>query len=60
MVLKHLRQRHLDDERGGVTLEYALLLSLVAVGLSAAVVAVGRALVVSFVARETWLLLPFP
>jgi Flp pilus assembly pilin Flp len=48
------------DERGGIALEYAVILAFVAVGLSAAVLGVGGALVKLFVARETWLLLPFP
>jgi Flp pilus assembly pilin Flp len=48
------------DDRGGVAVEYAVILALVAVGLSAAVLGLGTALVEMFVARETWLLLPFP
>lgn len=48
------------DDRGGVAVEYAVILALVAVGLCAAVLGVGGALVKMFVARETWLLLPFP
>jgi Flp pilus assembly pilin Flp len=48
------------DDRGGITVEYAVLVALVAVGLAGAVLGVGRALVATFMARETWLLLPFP
>jgi Flp pilus assembly pilin Flp len=48
------------DDRGGVAVEYAVILALVAVGLSVAVLGLGKALVGMFVARETWLLLPFP
>jgi Flp pilus assembly pilin Flp len=48
------------DESGSVTVEYAVVLCLVALGLSLAVVTLGPALVRAYLARETWLLLPFP
>jgi len=52
--------RVLRDERGSVTVEYTVILALVAIGLAFAVASLGPALVRAYVARETWLLLPFP
>jgi hypothetical protein len=43
-----------------VTVEYAVLLCLVALVGSFALVAAGVPLVRMFTTRETWLLLPFP
>ena len=48
------------DDRGSVTVEYAVLLCLVALVGSFALVAAGVPLVRMFAMRETWLLLPFP
>jgi Flp pilus assembly pilin Flp len=48
------------DERGGVSVEYVVLLLGVAVLCSAALVLSGSALVSMFYARQTLLLLPFP
>jgi Flp pilus assembly pilin Flp len=54
------KQRALRDDRGSVTVEYTVVLTLVGVGVALAVAALGPALVRAYVARETWLLLPFP
>ncbi|HVJ15791.1 MAG TPA: hypothetical protein VM686_10120 [Polyangiaceae bacterium] len=43
-----------------MTVEYTVILALVAIGLAFAVASLGPALVRAYVARETWLLLPFP
>jgi Flp pilus assembly pilin Flp len=43
-----------------VSVEYVVILSLVAVGLATAVVGLGPVLVRAYLAREAWLLLPFP
>jgi len=48
------------DDRGSVTVEYTVLLVVVAVGCSLAVVGLGAPLVQMFVTLEAWLLLPFP
>ncbi len=48
------------DEKGPVTVECAVVLTLVAVGLVLVIASLGPTLVSAFVARETWLLLPFP
>ncbi|MGE5786857.1 MAG: Flp family type IVb pilin [Myxococcales bacterium] len=50
---------HLDD-RGSISVEYAVLLSLVAVGCSLAVVALGAPLVRMFMAQQVWILLGIP
>lgn len=47
-------------EGGTVTVEYTVLLAAVALGVAFATVSLGPMLVRAFVARETWLLLPFP
>ncbi len=49
-----------SDERGTVTVEYTVLLALVVIGVVFATLSLGPILVRAFVARETWLLLPFP
>jgi Flp pilus assembly pilin Flp len=55
------RERDVNqDDRGTVTVEYTVILSLVAVGLVLAVAALGPTLVRAYLAREAWLLLPFP
>jgi len=48
------------DERGSVMVEYAVLLSVVAVVLSLAVVALGVPLLRMYLTQQTWLLLPLP
>ena len=48
------------DERGTVMVEYAMLLSVVAVVLSLAVVALGVPLLRMYLTQQTWLLLPLP
>lgn len=48
------------DERGTVTVEYAVLLSLVAIGCSLATVALGAPLVRLFMSQEVWLWLAVP
>jgi Flp pilus assembly pilin Flp len=50
----------LEDARGTVTVEYAVLLVLVAMTCLGAMVALGAPLVRMFQAYQTWLLLPFP
>ena len=49
-----------NDERGSVTVEYTVLLVLVAMVCVVATVAIGVPLVRMFVTYQTWLLLPFP
>ena len=41
-------------------MEYAVLLSLVAVGLSLAIASLGYVLLRTYLIQQTWLLLPFP
>jgi len=48
------------NERGTVMVEYTVLLSVVAVGLSLALAALGVPLVSMYLSQQTWLLLPFP
>jgi Flp pilus assembly pilin Flp len=48
------------DDRGTVMVEYAVLLSVVAVGCSLAVIALGAPLVRMFIAQELWLMLAVP
>jgi len=50
----------LSEERGSVIVEYTVLLSVVAVGLSLAVAALGVPLIRMYLTQQTWLLLPFP
>jgi len=45
------------DERGSVTVEYTVLLVLVALGTAMATRALGPSLVRAFLAQQTWLLL---
>ncbi len=47
-------------DRGSITVEYAVLLSVVAVGCSIAVMGLGAPLVRLFVAQEVWLMLAVP
>lgn len=55
------RQRTLcTDEHGTVTVEYTVLLVVVAVACAFAMVAAGVPLVRAYLTRETWLLFPFP
>jgi Flp pilus assembly pilin Flp len=48
------------DDRGSITVEYTVLLCLVAVSCSLAVVGLGAPLVRMFVAQELWLMLAVP
>lgn len=52
--------RRSGDERGTVTVEYTVLLVLVAMTCVFAMVAAGVPLVRAYLTRETWLLFPFP
>jgi Flp pilus assembly pilin Flp len=49
-----------DDARGSVTVEYTVLLVLVAMACVFAMIALGVPLVRMFETYQTWLLLPFP
>ncbi len=49
-----------NDLRGSVTVEYTVLLVLVALGAGAAVVALGPPLARMFLAQQTWLSLGVP
>ncbi|HVY28772.1 MAG TPA: hypothetical protein VHB79_19585 [Polyangiaceae bacterium] len=49
-----------NDARGSVTVEYTVLLVLVAMACVVAMVAIGAPLVRMFETYQTWLLLPFP
>ena len=48
------------DDRGTIMVEYAVLLTLVAVGVSLATVALGVPLTRMYLSQRTWLLLPYP
>ena len=48
------------DDRGTIMVEYAVLLTLVAVGVSLATVALGVPLMRMYLSQRTWLLLPYP
>jgi Flp pilus assembly pilin Flp len=48
------------DHRGSVAAEYAILLTVVAVGLSLAIASLGVPLLRMYLTQQTWLLLPFP
>lgn len=48
------------DARGSVTVEYTVLLVLVAMACVVAMLAIGAPLVRMFETYRTWLLLPFP
>ena len=52
--------RLLSDDRGAVTVEYAVLLAVVAVGCALAIAGLGSSLFATYVAHRTWLLLPMP
>lgn len=52
--------RVLNDDGGTITVEYAVLLSLVSVGCAFATVALGVPLVKLFVAQELWMALAIP
>jgi Flp pilus assembly pilin Flp len=58
-VAQSLRARR-TDERGTVTVEYTVLLVVVALACVFAMVAAGVPLVRAYLTRETWLLFPFP
>lgn len=49
-----------DDTRGSVTIEYTVLLVLVALACVFSMIALGAPLVRMFETYQTWLLLPFP
>ena len=49
-----------SDTRGSVTVEYTVLLVLVAMTCAAATITLGAPLVRMFATYQTWLLLPFP
>jgi Flp pilus assembly pilin Flp len=49
-----------SDERGGVVVEYTVILVLVSLVAGLAVAALGPSLVRTFLAQETWLLLGLP
>jgi len=49
-----------DDARGSVTVEYTVLLVLVAMACVFAMIALGAPLVRMFETYQSWLLLPFP
>ena len=48
------------DDRGAIMIEYTVILVLVALGLVAAMIAIGVPLVGMYLTCRTWLLLPFP
>jgi Flp pilus assembly pilin Flp len=48
------------DLRGSVTVEYTVLLVLVALTCAGAMIAIGAPLVRMLATYQTWLLLPFP
>jgi len=48
------------DERGSVTVEYVVLLVLIALGCGLAIAGLGVPLMRMFLVRQTWLLLPLP
>ncbi len=50
----------LRDQRGAVTVEYTVVLGLVAVGASVAVIGLGALLLQLFQFQQAVLLLPFP
>jgi len=47
-------------ERGSVMVEYAVLLTVVAMGVAFATVALGMPLMSMYLSQRTWLLLPYP
>jgi Flp pilus assembly pilin Flp len=50
----------MKDDRGTVMVEYAILLSVVAVGCLLAVIGLGAPLVRMFIAQEVWLMMAVP
>ena len=50
----------LADNRGSIVVEYAVLLTLVAIGLALAMVSLGEPLVRMYLNQRTVLMLPFP
>ena len=48
------------NERGSVTVEYAVLLSLVSIGCVFAIIGLGVPLVRMYQANQAWLMLPIP
>jgi hypothetical protein len=59
-VAELTRAAALFDQRGAVFVEYAVALSLLALGASLAVIAVGRALLGLYLAQQAVLLAPMP
>lgn len=57
--MSFLRATQLDD-RGGVAVEYVVLLVAVSLGVAAAVAALGAPLIRMFRTLEIWVGLPFP
>ncbi len=47
-------------DRGSVMVEYAVLLTIVALGVALATMALGVPLMRMYLSQRTWLLLPFP
>jgi len=63
VVRTHLHQSltaPLADNRGSIMVEYAVLLTLVAIGLALAMVSLGVPLVRMYLNQRTVLMLPFP
>lgn len=60
VMRKEVQVPMLANDRGTVMVEYAVLLSVVAVGCSLAVIALGAPLVRMFMAQEVWLMLSVP
>jgi Flp pilus assembly pilin Flp len=50
----------LQDEHGSVMAEYAVLLTVVALGLSLATASLGVPLTRMYLSQRTWLMLPYP
>ena len=48
------------DSRGSITVEYAVLLAMVAVGCALAIAGLGVPLFRMYLAHRAWLLLPMP
>lgn len=57
---QHADEATSRDDRGSVTVEYTVILCLIAVGCALATAALGVPLVRMFATQRTWLLLPFP
>lgn len=48
------------DQRGSVMVEYAILLTVVALGVALAIMALGIPLMSMYLSQRTWVLLPYP